>query len=411
MVLQPELRNKSVTVTKRPVGGHVFSAHATLGLTVELATTADELAAIKDDYQRVLQASSNKLPFALHEWHVAWCEHFLESRPHLKTSRHFYVVRDEEGRCVAILPFILTRRSIGPIRISSLDLVGSDPGLTEIRGAIIWPGFEARVAWVMQRELAALRSVDWVRWNNINGPFGDALAIVTPLQAERPVQDYILDLPPTWELLRAGLKRNIRESIRHSYNSLKRDGIAFEFKVADSAGSIHAALDRYFALHELRANLQGTVAHRNTFRNERMRNFFRDICRRLAPLGAVRLFQLVINGEVVAARAAFVVDDCLYLYFSGFDPRWGAYGVMTTTLVEAIKYALLHQMKTVNFSTGHDISKSRWGVREVSLARAVVVNPSRLSQLAWAGFNLASEDGPKPSLLGRLSRQAAHNWG
>jgi CelD/BcsL family acetyltransferase involved in cellulose biosynthesis len=409
VVLEPELRN--VTVTKRKNIGHVFPAHATLGLSVALATTAEQLAALKDDYGQVLQASANKLPFSLHEWHMAWCEHFLESRSHLKTTRHFYAVRDADGRCVAILPFILTKRSVGPIRISSLDLVGSDPGLTEIRGPIIRPGFEARVAWVMQRELATLRSVDWVRWNNINGPFGDALAIASRLQTERPVKVYILDLPPTWELLRAGLKRNIRESIRHCYNSLKRDGISFEFKVADTADSIHAGLDRYFALHEMRAKLQGTVAHRNTFRNERMRNFFRDICRRLAPLGAVRLFQLIINGEVVAARAAFVVDDCLYLYFSGFDPKWGDYGVMTTTLVEAIKYALLHQMKTVNFSTGHDISKSRWGVREVSLDRAVSVNPSRLSQLAWAGFNLASEDGPKPSLLGRLSRPAAHDWG
>ena len=294
MVLEPELRNKSVTVTKQHVAGHVFSPQATLGLTVELATTADQLAGIKDDYQLVLQASSNKLPFALHEWHAAWCEHFLESRPHLKTSRHFYVVRDSEGRCVAILPFILTRRSVGPIKISSLDLVGSDPGLTEIRGAVIWPGFEARVAWVIQRELAALRSVDWVRWNNINGPFGDALAIVTPLQTERPVQDYILDLPPTWELLRAGLKRNIRESIRHSYNSLKRDGISFEFKVADSADSIHAALDRYFALHEMRANLQG---YRGSSEHLSQRAHAQLFPRHLPAPGAARRSATVSTGD------------------------------------------------------------------------------------------------------------------
>jgi hypothetical protein len=79
--------------------------------------------------------------------------------------------------------------------------------------------------------------------------------------------------------------------------------------------------------------------------------------------------------------------------------------------VEAIKYALQRQMKTVNFSIGPDISKSRWGVREVRLMRAVAVSPSPLSQLAWAGFNLASEDGPKSSLLGKLSRPAARDWG
>jgi CelD/BcsL family acetyltransferase involved in cellulose biosynthesis len=401
----------SLSVTKQTITDRVLSAGSTLGLTVELATTAEQLAALKSDYQQVLQSSSNRLPFALHEWLLAWCDHFLESRLQLRSQRHFYVVRDEQHRCVAIVPLILTRRAIGPIKISSLDLVGADPGLTEIRGAIICPGFETPVAWVIQRELAKLRSVDWVRWSSINGTFGDALAVGVNLTYERPVRDYILDLPPTWELLRAKLKRNIRESIRHSYNALKRDGISFEFRIAETAAEIDGALNRFLALHEMRANMKGTVAHRNIFRHERMRNFFMDICGRLAPLGAVRLFQLVIGGEVVAARVAFVVHDSLYLYFSGFDPKWADYAVMTTTLVEAIKYALQRQMKTVNFSIGPDISKSRWGVREVRLVRAVAVSPSPLSQLAWAGFNLASEDGPKSSLLGKLSRPAARDWG
>jgi CelD/BcsL family acetyltransferase involved in cellulose biosynthesis len=407
----PEPFIQSLSVTKQAIAERVLSAGSTLGLSVEVASNAEQLAALKGEYQQVLESSGNKLPFALHEWHLAWCEHFLESRLQLRSQRHFYVVRDEQRRCVAIVPLILTRRAVGPIKISSLDLVGADPGLTEIRGAIICPGFETPVAWVIQRELATLRSVDWVRWSNINGTFGDALAVGANLTYERPVLDYILDLPPTWELLRAQLKRNIRESIRHSYNALKRDGIAFEFRVAQTAAEIDAALNRFFALHEMRANMKGTVAHRNTFRNDRMRNFFRDICGRLAPLGVMRIFQLVIGGEVVAARAAFVVQDSLYLYFSGYDPAWADYAVMTTTLVEAIKYALHHQMKTVNFSTGPDISKSRWGVREVRLVRAVAVNPSPLSQLAWAGFNLASEDGPRPSLLGKLSRPAARDWG
>jgi CelD/BcsL family acetyltransferase involved in cellulose biosynthesis len=402
---------KPLSVTKETLPSRVPATRLALGLSVEVVTTAEQLSALRSDYERVLLSSNNKLPFALHEWHVVWCDHFLESRLQLQTQPRFYVIRDAENCCVAIVPLILTRRALGPIKISSLDLVGADPGLTEIRGAIIQPGFEARVASLMQREVATLRSVDWVRWNNINGVFGDALADAGNLTWEKPVLDYILDLPPTWEVLRAKLKRNIRESIRHSYNALKRDGIDFEFRVAETAADVHAGLDRFFALHEMRANLQGTVSHRNAFSSERLRSFFRDICSRFAPLGAVRLFQLVIGGEVVAARAAFIVQDSMYLYFSGFDPKWADYAVMTTTLVESVKYALNHQMKTINFSIGHDLSKSRWGVREIQLACAVAVRPSRLSKLAWTGFHLASQDGAKPTLLSKLLRPAARHWG
>jgi hypothetical protein len=321
------------------------------------------------------------------------------------------VLRDSNQQCIAIVPLILTRRSIGPIKISSLDFVGADPGLTEIRGAVIQPGFEAQVASVIQRELAALRSVDWVRWSNISGEFGHALAKGSDLIWERPVLDYVLDLPPTWDQLRANLKRNIRESIRHSYNALRRDGIAFEFRVAETTQEVAAGMERFFALHAMRAGLQGTVPHRNVFSSKRLRAFFRDICGRLAPLGAVRLFQLAIDGEVVAMRSAFVVQDSLYLYFSGFDPKWADYAVMTTTLVETVKYAINHRMKTINFSIGTDVSKSRWGVKEIQLPCAAAVRRSHLSHLAWTAFSLANHDGAKPTLLSRLLRPAVRDWG
>ena len=401
---------KPLSVTKQTVQGRP-SARVALGLSVEVITSREQLLTLRSDYEQILASSNNKLPFALHDWHVLWCDHFLESRLQLQSQPRFYIVRDADQCCVAIVPFIRTRRSIGPIKITSLDLVGADPGLTEIRGAIIHPGYEARVAAVMQRELATLSDIDWIRWSNINGAFGDALATGARLTWEKPVLDYILDLPPTWEALRAGLKRNIRESIRHSYNALKRDGITFEFKVAETAAEVNAGLERFFALHDMRANLRGTVAHRNAFSSERLRCFFRDICDRLAPQGAVRLFQLVIGGEVVAARAAFVVQDSMYLYFSGFDPKWADYAVMTTTLVEAVKYALNQRMKTINFSIGHDVSKSRWGVRETQLACAVAVRQSHFSRLAWSGFSLATHDGAKPTILSKLFRPATRDWG
>jgi CelD/BcsL family acetyltransferase involved in cellulose biosynthesis len=402
---------KPLSVTKQTILTGPPTARIARGLSVEVATTAEQFSALRGDYEQILRSSGNKLPFALHAWHEVWCDHFLESRLQLQTQRRFYVLRDADKLCVAIVPLILTRRSLGPLKISSLDFVGSDPGLTEIRGAVIEPGFETEAASVMQRELASLRSVDWVRWSNISGAFGEALARGSDLTWEKPVLDYILDLPPTWDMLRANLKRNIRESIRHSYNSLKRDGISFEFRVAETQQDVAVGLERLFALHAMRANLQGTVSHRNVFASERLRGFFRDVCARLAPSGAVRLFQLVIDGEVVATRAAFVVQDSVYLYFSGFDPKWADYGVMTTTLVESVKYAINHQMKTVNFSIGPDVSKSRWGVREIQLPCAAAVRRSHLSHLAWTAFSLANHDGAKPTLLSKLLRPAVRDWG
>ena len=43
---------------------------------------------------------------------------------------------------------------------------------------------------------------------------------------------------------------------------------------------------------------------------------------------------------------------------------------MTTTVAEAIKYAIVQGLATVNLSPTSDISKTRWGPREVTYRSA-----------------------------------------
>ena len=53
----------------------------------------------------------------------------------------------------------------------------------------------------------------------------------------------ILTLPSTWEAFRSGLKRNVKESLRHGYNSLKREGFEPCLGVAETAAVVRAALE------------------------------------------------------------------------------------------------------------------------------------------------------------------------
>jgi CelD/BcsL family acetyltransferase involved in cellulose biosynthesis len=57
----------------------------------------------------------------------------------------------------------------------------------------------------------------------------------------------------------------------------------------------------------------------------------------------------------------FAFGGSLYLYYSGYDPAWGKYSVMTTVMAEAIRYAIAEGFAEVNLSTGNDVSKTRWG--------------------------------------------------
>ncbi len=180
--------------------------------------------------------------------------------------------------------------------------------------------------------------------------------------------------------------------------------------MAQEPDEIKDALQRFFVLHALRAQAQGTVVHPDYFAGERPRRFLSDVCARLAARGKVRIFQLVIREEVVATRIGFLVGDTLYLYYSGYDPKWAKYGVMTTALVETIKYAIGQGFATIDLSTGKDGSKTRWGPRELALAQVVQVSPTTLSKLAWRGFRRVKTGQPLPRWIGRFVRQRTHDW-
>jgi CelD/BcsL family acetyltransferase involved in cellulose biosynthesis len=381
-------------------------------LRVEVIVEPDALSALKPDYDRLCAVTENALPFTLFEWHETWCRHFLQRHAHIREQFLFFVVRDSRGICVAIFPLIYSRRRIGPFKSASVDLLGADPALTEIRGPLIEPGRETAALRLVRRELARLPDWDWdwVQWGTTNKALLDALVTQAGVRPHLVTPDYLIDLPENWETFRAGLKRNIRESLRHCYNSLKRAGHEFQLKVVCDPADVRPALDRFLALHVMRANMQGTVAHPNRFASEISREFLYEVSEQLARRGVFRLFQLCIGAEVVAARIGFQVGDSLYLYYSGFDPNWAKYGVMTTTVAEAIKYAIGCGLKTVNLSPSADISKTRWGPRVVDHYTAYENRDRTFSRVANKIYRYARAiDSSAPQIVRSLIK-ARREW-
>ena len=88
---------------------------------IETVSTVDGVAALRDDYERLLLATANTLPFALHEWHFTWCCHFLNCNLRVRDELLFYVLRNSANVCVAIVPFI------GSDRWKSYRSVCSEP--------------------------------------------------------------------------------------------------------------------------------------------------------------------------------------------------------------------------------------------------------------------------------------------
>lgn len=360
-------------------------------LAVEEIETTDALEALGPEWQRLAAAAAEGLPFRTFEWNRAWWASLHAEGLLVRDALFVLAVRDSEGALVAVAPLMRTERpGLGPLRIRALDFFGADPNVTEVRGMICAPGLEGAVlAAILEHLERRIESWDFVCWRSVRAGSDTHGVIVAHrgVHALGARPDYILPLARTWDEFKATRNRNVKESLRKCYNSLRRDGYDFTLDVATDEASAAVALARFFELHRARADLDGTVRHPNVFTTPETRAFLEDACARLARRGMLRIFQLRIGGAVVAVRIGFVVGDTLYLYFSGYDPAWGKYSVMTTTVAEAIRSAIGEGLAFVNLSSGTDVSKTRWGPRRVDVCDFVQLAPGLRAHLAFRAYH------------------------
>jgi CelD/BcsL family acetyltransferase involved in cellulose biosynthesis len=289
-----------------------------------------------------------------------------------------------------------------------LRFIGADPNITEVPGAVCLPEVEREAYTALLNDLqGSLDQWHWIRWSGLrpDGIPAQVIGSVWPMHWTRKVPAYLLTLESSWEGFHACLTRKMKKSLRNCYHTLARDGHEFVFVATALGEEIPDALGHFLRLHEARARISGGVHHPNVFASDEARQFLMDVCQDLASRGELRVFTLRIRDQIVAARIGFVFGGTLYLYYSGYDPAWAKYSVMTALVGESIKYAIASGLRTVNLSTGTDASKTRWRPTEVRYHEAVQISPSLGAHATYAAYWSAIQlqgHGALGELVGRL---------
>jgi len=342
-------------------------------MTVEVVRTVDGLYSLGPEW-RSLQEAAGTLPFTSWEWNVSWWRHL--SRQRLLSADHLFVLTmRRQGELVGVAPLMLTERPARGPRFRSLRYFGTDQNITEVTGPLCERDQDAQFHQTLLDFVFEHRSEwDCFLLDGLRSD-GEGPAIVAryarPLWAQ-DVPDFVLTLPATWQSFKASRSRNIKESLRKCVNSLKRDGLSPVFRVMSEPRETRQALDVFLRLHAARAALRQTVVHDNVFVTPSARSFLYDLAERCTAAGKIRIFSMEIDGRIVAIRIALVAGRSLYLYYSGYEPAYSKYGVMTHVVAQAIRYAIENGFQTVNLSTGSDVSKTRWAPTKTTFRRAVL---------------------------------------
>ncbi len=267
---------------------------------------------------------------------------------------------------IGIFPMLRQKIAVKGVPVMSyLQPLGTDNILTEFRSGLVREGY-ARVAY--SALISHFRS-GYRNWGVISLPAGpaevaelyDSVSIQHPT---RPlIESFCVMLGEDLETFRAGLKRNIKESIRKCYNSSERENVDLEFRCVRDADAILAHLPDFYRLHAMRADQVYGSRHRNVFEEQYARQFIESLARDPDTSG-LRLFLLEHQNRIVAARLGFETRHGMYLYYSGYDLEFGKYSVMTRLVYEVIKHSIEAGKTAVNLSVGRDVSKTRWSPRE-----------------------------------------------
>ena len=348
---------------------------------------------------------SPRTPFTSPLWARLWWQHLRQARSMLRQEFFAHIVRDQAGRLLAIAPMVISHRpGYGPLRLRLLQFFGgADGSITEHRRIICREDDEPRVIQALASYLDGRKDAwDLFVWTGIRHDEIAGNRLGNRLKLHKKVPEYLVPLPDAWGKFRSGLSANMKEAIRKCYKHLARDGHTFTFRAVTRPEDVPASLERLLALHSERAKFKYAPRHRDLFAQAPHRAFIADVARLTAERDQLRMFELEVDGKVVAARMAFLLGEELYLYYSGYDLAWRKSSIMTTLMCECFKWAIEHGVKVVNLSTGTDPSKLRWRGREAMFHDALLVSPTWRGRLISRAYDLLSR---RPNLLARLTER------
>ena len=379
-------------------------------LHVERAAGQSAIEQLASEWQDLERTLRPRTPFTSPLWHALWWKHFSADSVWVRDELFVHTVRNEFDTLVAIAPMMLTLRpAFGPLRVRALQLLGADENVTELRSVISRPDdLPEALAALSDYFVATANRWDWLQWGGIptGGPSRELLERAGRIQWGREIPNYYLPLQGTWEQFKSQLSRNMKEALRKCYNSLKRAGHDFTFRVVSDPTETQAALQTFFELHAERSRAPNLPFHADVFTRPVARAFLLEYGQRMAERDQLRIFQLLIGKEVVATRVGFVLDSDLYLYYSGYRVAWAHHSVMTTVVAEALKWAFEQGIGGVDLSTGRDLSKLRWRPAEFMFCEGVQSSPRRLRQLAAGAYHHVAGRATPDSMLGRLLSSA-----
>jgi len=338
------------------------------------------------EWDSLLAAAASDVVFLTWQWQRVWWKHFGASD---NCTLHLLVIRDERGALQGIAPLFVASEPLPPFReytrgverpvgqgepqrlvrfvggievADYLDVIAATDDLPSVWSAIFDYLFEHRSEW----DAIDLHSLP--AWSPSRDIFAN-LAQERGLEVSILAEDVcpVVELPSDFDAYLMGLRKKDRHELRRKIRKLEgRDDVRWYLVPPRDAEAVQHAVDLFLDLH------RKSGADKAHFMNEEMSVFFRETAQALLDTGWLDLAILEVDAQPAAAYFSFNYHDRIYLYNSGYDPKFAAYSAGIALLVYRIHKAINQGCKFFDFLRGDEDYKYDFGGKDTSVYRAYV---------------------------------------
>jgi CelD/BcsL family acetyltransferase involved in cellulose biosynthesis len=354
-------------------------------MDVRTIESTDELSALRDEWNALLNSSPSNCVFLTHEWMSAWWKHLGKGR------RLSVLTAREGGDLIGILPLAERRPQYDRMMPRTLEFLGSGVIGSDYLDAIVAPAREFDVAAAFAERLDG-RAV-MLHLSNMRGGSSVAPGIAQQLRQKRwTAEEKKLNVCPfidltgkTWPDYLEGLGPHVRKGIKRCLRNLPK---TFRYRVEcvqapeDAQRGLEIAID----LHRKR----WTGARKSeAFQTDSAIAFHREFAQLAAGRGWLRLLIVYLDDVPAAALYGLCYGSTFYFYQSGFDPAYSKHSVGVAVMALAVETAIREGMREYDFLHGDEEYKFHWAHQSRDLIR-LEVHPPQVS--AWVykhaiGFN------------------------
>ncbi len=369
---------------------------------VRTITSTAALAALGEQWNRLLQRSDLNTVFLTHDFCSAWWETFHAGR------RLHVLVAEAAGQLRGIAPLVIAERRKLGVRHRVVELLGA--GQADYSGFIVARDDAAAVTALLSKLYAQPRDWDEAVLDRL--PEGSlTLSTARRWLADHARPHHCVPATPCRVIPLCGHEDEVRRrlnqqsTLRKYANRLARLGRC-EYRV--SAGD-PAALPELQAFWQQHIDRWDATLTPSVFLKAPQRDFYRRLWLRLGAKGWLHCAYLALDDQPIAFLFGFDYAETLSLHRSAFAPTFAKYSPGRLVLREAIGHALTAGHQEVDLLSGDEGYKEHLAKASRSTAKLMLFHtPSALRAYllrGWLKRAVTPRGSGHPSRLRRLQLQ------